>query len=214
MLYRAQLHHKIEVQTSRPFGNEGPSIQLPTHYDPQRMKPLRDSAREGRVNAKGIPCLYLADELNTAMSETRPWMNSYISVAHFKTVKPLQIVDCPYPEINTIQPIELLARELSPLEREDQVWRQISYAFSQPVSPTDTTAEYTPTQILAEAFRKAGWNGIRYKSLLGDGHSFALFDIDSADAIQCMLFITRTVEFKFDFQSPVVLPPCDGPGDV
>jgi hypothetical protein len=57
------------------------------------MKPPNNMAREGRVNPKGIPCLYLADERNTAMAETRPWLGSYISLGEFKTVRGLRVID-------------------------------------------------------------------------------------------------------------------------
>jgi hypothetical protein len=46
-------------------------IEREDAYGVERMKPLRDSAREGRINATGIPCLYLSDDENTAMAETR-----------------------------------------------------------------------------------------------------------------------------------------------
>lgn len=36
------------------------------------MKPLSNSASEGRANPKGIPYLYVATDKETAMSEVRP----------------------------------------------------------------------------------------------------------------------------------------------
>lgn len=48
-----------------------------------RMRPWQDRAYEGRVNAKGIPCLYLATTREVAMSEVRPWIGSILSVARF-----------------------------------------------------------------------------------------------------------------------------------
>lgn len=62
-------------------------------HPPERMKPLRDKAREGRVNPQGIPCLYLSNRKETALSEVRPWLGSHISIAQFRTVRELGIVD-------------------------------------------------------------------------------------------------------------------------
>jgi hypothetical protein len=50
-LWRAQLDHRYEVY-------RGWEVAVPCA--PDRMKPLRDSAIEGRANPKGIPCLYLS----------------------------------------------------------------------------------------------------------------------------------------------------------
>lgn len=38
----------------------------------ERMKPLRDRAREGRANPKGIPYLYVSTHRETALAEVRP----------------------------------------------------------------------------------------------------------------------------------------------
>ncbi|WP_424666577.1 RES family NAD+ phosphorylase [Candidatus Binatus sp.] len=57
------------------------------------MVPLSDRAREGRVNPKGIPCLYLATHKDTALSEVRPGKGSLISVAQFQTCRDLTIIN-------------------------------------------------------------------------------------------------------------------------
>ena len=49
-------------------------IEIPCKvpFPPERMKPRQEVAQEGRVNVKGIPCLYAADDPDTAMAEMRP----------------------------------------------------------------------------------------------------------------------------------------------
>ena len=47
-------------------------------------------------------------------------------------------------------------------------------------------------------FRAHGYDGIVYKSLLGDGLNIALFDCDAAELINCGLYETNAVSFKFD----------------
>ena len=58
-------------------------------YPPERMKPRKNRACEGRANPKGLPYLYLATKRETAMSEARPWIGSHISVAQFKASRDL-----------------------------------------------------------------------------------------------------------------------------
>jgi hypothetical protein len=159
------------------------------------MKPLAHSASEGRLNPKGIPCFYLATDKDTAMAEVRPWIGSYISVGRFKTLRDLVLVNCavehdPFSHIYTEEP--------GPAEREKAVWAYVDRAFSQPVSVNESSAGYAPTQILAEAFRSHGYDGVVYKSLLGKGFNVALFDIDAAALANCFLYQVKSVAFQFD----------------
>jgi hypothetical protein len=49
---------------------------------------------------------------------------------------------------------------------------------------------------IAEYFRVHGFDGIAYRSLLGDGHNIPLFDLDTADLIECRLFRVKAVTFE------------------
>jgi hypothetical protein len=55
-----------------------------------------------------------------------------------------------------------------------------------------------PTQILAELFKSEGYDGVGYRSSLGPGHNVALFDLDAADLIVCLLFEVKDISFKFE----------------
>lgn len=59
------------------------------------------------------------------------------------------------------------------------------------MTPDEPITEYVPTQILAEAFRAHGYDGIVYRSLLGEGLYVALFDGSVAELINCGLYETN-----------------------
>jgi hypothetical protein len=40
------------------------------------------------------------------------------------------------------------------------VWKDIDRALAQPVTDDHDTADYVPTQVLAEAFREHGFDGV------------------------------------------------------
>ena len=162
---------------------------------PDRMKPLLYTAREGRVNPKGIPCLYLATDKDTAMAEIRPWIGSYISVGQFRTLRNFVLVDC---SVEHARSFILYHTEPDPAKREEAVWAEIDKAFSEPVDVDESSAEYAPTQILTEAFRKHGFDGVVYKSRLGKGLNVALFDINAAELVNCCLYKVESLEFKFE----------------
>src|SRR4051812_17646960 len=122
VLHRAQVGHDWDSQPLDTDDPAGDSIDVPAGLPAERMKPLKASAREGRVNPKGIPCLYLADEADTAMAETRPWLGSHISLARFVILKPIKIVLLPEPKLHIRFSLGTAVRTPTPAERDDAVW--------------------------------------------------------------------------------------------
>jgi hypothetical protein len=157
----------------------------------ERMKPLRDRAQEGRVNPKGIPCLYMATTPEVAMMETRPWAGSALTLSQLILMKTVTIVDCSLPASFELQD------KPTPEQRESNNWHVINNAFSEPVSRTDDVADYAPTQYLAEVFRKAGYDGIVYTSHLGEGKNVALFDVNVAEVASRQLRAVKKLSFSF-----------------
>jgi len=194
-LYRAQLGFDWDSRPVDRADPDGEKFEIEAPFPPARMKPLPDSAHEGRVNVKGIPCLYLSDDRDTAMAETRPWIGSFVSLGIFNVEKELRLVNCcadRYRFHHIPEPTH--TRQ----ERESIAWSEISQAFSEPVTSNDTSATYAPTQILSELFRREGYDGIRYKSQLGSGYNYALFELGSADLQSCGLCVLKSISFSFD----------------
>jgi hypothetical protein len=194
-LWRAQLGH---VWRKEDLGG-GVVEDLPEPFDVERMKPLRDCAREGRANPKGIPFLYLSTCQKTAVAEVRPWIGSYVSIAQFTLNHGVRVVNC----VTDDHRIMMYFGEPEPEERERAVWKDIERAFSQPVTSGDDTADYAPTQVIAEFFRENGLDGIAYGSSLGEGHNIALFDTEAVAPVKCGLVEIRRVELD---SSPVGNP--------
>ena len=189
--WRAQLGSEwLEETVDEP-------IQLP--LSPERMKPVQYEASEGRANPKGIPCLYLATDKETAMAEVRPWIHSDISVWQFKTVRELRLINCSVHAPKRGGYI-IYFEEPDEKKREKAVWADIDRAFSRPVTPSDKSSDYVPTQIIAELFKSNGFDGLFYKSSLSDGFNLALFDISTA-AVGNFALVHRVEEIKFSFSS-------------
>lgn len=135
-------------------------------YKKERMFPLKNKSNEGRANAKGITCLYLASDKDTACAEVRPWKGQQISLGLFAVKRDLKIVDCS----RVTGKLHIYLKEPDAIKREECVWASINTAFSKPVNPNDPETEYVPTQILAEVVLEQGYDGIAYKSSLGEGY--------------------------------------------
>lgn len=194
LLWRAQLGHGW----SPMFDNDGNQIEDAEEigpHEPDRMKPIAGQATEGRANSKGIPCLYLAIERDTALSEIRPGLTMSISAAQFETTRELQLIVF---VSEGSQKIRYLVKEPPPEDRDEFVWQDIDRAFSRPITPTDTSADYAPTQIIAEMFKSEGFDGIAYRSAFTGGYNVALFDINSAKLVNCCLYEAKNLSYTFE----------------
>ena len=177
--WRAQLGHRL---LSDKMGNR---VLKP--FPEERMRPLSDRAIEGRVNPKGIPCLYFATTPEVAMTEVRPWIGSTISLAVFETKREMKMVDC-----SQSHPKD------SRSSLEDLVWEEINDAFAEPIVRSDRTGDYAATQILAEVFKKEGADGVIYKSAFSDkGLNLALFDLECAELLKRSLYKVQSASFEF-----------------
>jgi len=189
-LWRAQLGNDWMpiVQENEHVGDEAIPLSQ------ERMKPIPNMANEGRANPKGISYLYGATDKDTAMAEVRPWLGSKISVGQFKIIKDITLVNCSEGHgKNSV----FYFKEPTAEKKEEAVWSDIDWAFSNPVTPNDSVADYIPTQIIAELFKNNGLDGIAYKSNLGKGHNIVLFDLNIADIVNCFLYEIDKIDFSF-----------------
>lgn len=194
--FRARLGNRMAGETFK--GDDGEVIEIVewrAPYAEDEMMPRKDYASEGRANPKGISYLYVATDERTAVSEVRPWIGSYVSVAHLKTVRELTCVDC--------SGGRWLPPRLKPLtqpqrdEWDECVWRDINAAFREPVTRNDDSADYAPTQVIAEAIRRAGYSGIVYGSSIsqhGEGKNVVLFDPRSLDFLNRYVVLVNSVD--------------------
>lgn len=197
ILWRSQLGGSLRMLLDDD-GNE--ICEEPWSHPKDRMCPLDNMATEGRVNPKGIPCLYLATTKETAMSECRPWIGSAVSAAQFKIVRELTIIDCSVNHSLTPLYIDIDKGFYEPdeSERDKTVWAHIDQAFSCPITPNENQAHYVPTQVIAEVFKSNGFDGVAYKSMLGSGHNVALFDLAAATLVNCKLYNVKSACFEFE----------------
>jgi hypothetical protein len=198
-LWRAQAGAStIEV----PISGTDETVTEDYPYNTTRMKPLAGRAREGRANPKGIPYLYLATRRDTAASEVRPWKGGVVSVGQFRVDRDLKLVNTSLLSKQTFY----WGRQPSAVKREEAVWGDIDHAFATPASLSDDATEYVPTQLLAELFREAGFDGVGYRSAYGPGHNIVLFDLDLARQVNGVLLRVKNVRFTFELDEQFGYP--------
>ena len=178
-------------------------VEEPVGFHTARMKPVPQFASDGRANSAKIPVLYLASCLKTAISEVRPWTGSEVSVAQFRIIRDLKVIDLSmrYGEVPW-RPLTFhhLVGWESPDEEttEEVVWTAIDNAFSEPVALPENVTDYIPTQILAELFLSLGYDAIVYRSEFGDeGYNLALFNVDDAEIINCAPYRVSAIDVEY-----------------
>lgn len=202
ILYRAQLGAEREPAD---ISSETETYQEVYPFRHERMKPLPGRSFEGRANPAGIPVLYTASTLGTAISEVRPWIGSEVSVARCRPVRNLKVLnlsathgDTPFAGVSFDHVMS--GTEPSASEKCTAVWAEIDNAFSIPASRSSDRSDYAPTQILAELFRSVGYDGIAYKSNFDGNHGFniALFSLDCVNIIDCDVYKVNNINVNFE----------------
>jgi len=192
ILYRAQKGYSEKEQYDSNSNTVIGYVFQP--HNAERMIPIHEKSKNGRINSEGIPCLYLSDNEITAISEVGPWLNEKISLATFKLIRDLNIID-----FSNIESSKLYYfNEPSPKKREKEVLSNINKAFSFPISTEDQNIEYIPTQIISEYFKINGFDGIKYSSMLSSGNNFALFNINDAIPIKGIVLSVNKISYEYD----------------
>lgn len=156
--------------------------------------PPRGRSTDGRVAAKGIGCLYLSSQKDTAASEIRAGQNDFVTIGTFQPKRDLFLADF------------RLLKSLSLFDSPDSLeWLIVNYnilieiasSFEQPQLSTDDTLNYLPTQFIADCVRASGKNdGIAYASTMNDGFNVALFDDNEVRCLKTELFRIRDLSFS------------------
>ncbi len=194
-LWRAQIGCDYVPQYQEDeHGDDIHVDDVPVPFEDKRMKPLSSSASEGRANPKGIPYLYVATDKETAMSEVRPSLGAILSIGKFKPNKKLKIIDFSVHQGK----MKFFLKESDDIKKSEAVWTDMDNAFSVPTSNTNYNSDYVPTQIIAEFIKSLGYDGIAYKSSLGNGHNIVLFDLDMATITENDIYEVKKVDFAFE----------------
>lgn len=148
----------------------------------QMGKPPESKVSEGRANPVGIPYLYTATDPKTAIAEIRPHKGESVSVARFIVKNNLKLADLRNPR-KTISPFSLSEDGLSQLYSDMEYLCSLGEELSKPVVPRHARLEYLPSQYLCELIKNNGFDGVVYKSSVGSGDNYAIFDDEKLNGI-------------------------------
>lgn len=183
IFYRARLYNidqgkKYENKMIGKLGFDKNEMGAPPNY----------RTANGRANPEGISYLYLASDLNTSISEVRPWVGAEVCVAECKVKEKLKI-------INFLKKIEENARI-------NAYAFVLNYFFSAPVDPMNKI-DYIPTQVISEFIKQKGFEGIQYESSLGTGFNLVMFSKDKIEITEVIRkYEIKSVSYEYE-QKPI-----------
>ncbi|MBC8342548.1 MAG: RES family NAD+ phosphorylase [Bacteroidetes bacterium] len=149
----------------------------------QMSNPPKNLVSNGRANPIGIPYLYLASSVDTAISEIRGNKGEIVTVAEFIMNKDLELADLRDPK-NTISPFELNEEnELELIYKNIPFLTLLGNELSKPIIPREANLEYLPSQYLCELLKNIGFHGIIYKSSIAGGNNYVIFNSNKLKAI-------------------------------
>jgi hypothetical protein len=138
--------------------------------------PPADVATDGRANPVGIPYLYLASDVDTAISEVRPSKASRVAVAKFSRYgDPLTFIDLSDPR-GTLSPFAVDADRIGEVRASMDFLCALGKELSTPAAPHRANIDYLASQYLCELVKSIGYDGVIYTSSLTSGRNFAVFD--------------------------------------
>lgn len=160
-------------------------------------KPPEKISTAGRANPIGIPYLYTASNVDTAIAEIRPHKGDKITVATFEVRGELKLADLRDPRFS-ISPFELDDDGLNQVFKDLEYLCHLGEELSKPILPREAHLEYLSSQYLCELIKHCGYDGVIYKSSVGDGDNYAIFKDDDLEPIEAKtysvdeVFITST----------------------
>lgn len=152
----------------------------------------------GRANPKGISYVYLADNIDTCISEVRPYKGSDIYVSEFRTKEKRRVIDLTNPR-ETFSIIPFSESEYDEVLAIIELLESFSLQLSLPVKPHLSELEYIPTQFLCEYFKSLGsYDGIVFNSSFGKGRNLVFFDSNGFDIGKPDSFKLCDINFNFE----------------
>lgn len=179
-MYRSRISKNGEVFTLDQMG--APPEQKSTH---------------GRANPAGIPYLYLASDVQTAISEIRPHTGETVYVAEFILPDDLKLIDLRNPK-KTVSPF-VYEDEVSSLYGDIEFLERLGDELTLPVLPSAAAIDYVPSQYLCEFIKACDiYKGVIYRSSVGTGLNIAIFNPESVSKVTVSKYYVEkvTVESK------------------
>lgn len=158
-------------------------------------KPPLSIATAGRANPYGISYLYMATNKKTAIAEIRPHKGDVVSIVKIRISTRLRLADLRNPK-NYLSPFVRPESSTDELFKYIELLKKLGEELTKPILPREANLEYLSSQYLAELIKDANFDGIIYKSSVGNGDNIALFSDKNVEFQEVELYEVENLTFK------------------
>lgn len=170
-------------------------------FCPEEMSaPPAGKSSEGRANARGITCLYVANDVDTTLHEVRAGVFDFVSVGTFRLKKDITVVNLR--SISSISPfvdgLEYLDHAIN-----KQYLERLNAEMSKSLRRSDSTLDYIPTQYIVDFIKSIEHNGIQeydgieYNSTTNPGgYNLAIFDPELFECIAVDVYDIEKLQYS------------------
>ncbi|MCH7313999.1 RES family NAD+ phosphorylase [Acinetobacter sp. ANC 3882] len=170
----------------------------------EMLKPPIEVVSIGRANPDGISYLYVAENIDTCLSEVRPSNGQTIYIALFKPIVDFNVLDLRNPRKDI--------SFLSLAENDDNddfkkflklinLLEEFSKELSLPVLPNRSRIDYIPTQFITEFFKNIGiLSGLMFNSSFGKGYNVVVFnqDLMSCLSTEIKIYKVKGIDLHYE----------------
>ncbi|MBQ6921191.1 MAG: RES family NAD+ phosphorylase [Bacilli bacterium] len=121
-------------------------------------------SKSGRIAADFIPCLYLANDIETAICEVRAGAHDIVDVGLFVNTAELSIVD--FRLLDKISPFAV--EDPLSLYINKPIFISMKKEMEKPLRSSENIVDYIPIQYLCDYIRFLGFDGVAYNSTMNE----------------------------------------------
>ena len=194
---RARIGIQSRLQRKQTTPQERQEFRYLPYKGQDIDRPPLELAKEGRFNRARVSILYLASDTSTAIAELRPHPGHLVSAAKFCLKRDLQVANFAKHDI----------RKFLSDSRLEELRRIFSIAdvLNVPVQPEHRFL-YTVTQLFSDAVRAEGFDGLIFKSSVGDGTNFTCFVSDAFEMVAGSEGVHEVVSLQYRMAEVAILP--------
>lgn len=154
---------------------------------------------EGRANARGITCLYLANNTETTLYEVRAGVFDFVCVGTFRLKQDITVVN-----LRAIAEISPFVEGLECLNHaiNKQYLEKIDFEMSRALRRSDSTLDYVPTQYIVDFIKSIEHNGnqeydgIEYNSTTNpEGYNLAVFNPNLFECVSVNVYDIEKLKY-------------------
>lgn len=162
-------------------------------------KPPKNKTSPGRANPIGIPYLYISDQEETTLYETRVSLHESISVGKFILRAPLNVISLK--NIANYGPFEIQDRgfEIEEFMLVRPYLLRLEEELSKPVRKQDVNLDYLPTQYLCEFIKSLGFDAVEYRSAMAKGgYNLAVFNDKNLECVSTKHYQVKGLKYDWE----------------